>query len=143
MITALSQDSSSTRSAPTLTAAAASPTQPQPAASPLPSPGRARDAFEADEAAAAAEARAAAAAEARAAAALVARGFVNRLFSTLNWTLTEFTVSVGELHHLRGQRSILEVQNQYRRTGLMFELSVNFLRLLEFVVVSAMGCDGL
>jgi hypothetical protein len=65
---------------------------------------------------------------------------VNRLFSTLNWTLTEFTVAVGELHNLRGQRSILEVQNQYRRTGLMFELSVNFLRLLEFVVVSGTVC---
>jgi len=76
---------------------------------------------------------------AAAAAAAVARGFVNRLFTTLNWTLTEFTVAVGELHNLRGQRSILEVQNQYRRTGLMFELSVNFLRLLEFVVVSWLG----
>lgn len=74
--------------------------------------------------------------------AAVARGFVNRLFSTLNWTLTEFTVAVGELHNLRGQRSILEVQNQYRRTGLMFELSVNFLRLLEFVVVSAHALFG-
>jgi hypothetical protein len=73
--------------------------------------------------------------------AAVARGFINRLFTTLNWTLTEFTVAVGELHHLRGQRSILEVQNQYRRTGLMFELSVNFLRLLEFVVVSG-GTSG-
>lgn len=64
------------------------------------------------------------------------KGFLNRLFNTVNWTLTEFTVCVGDLHNLRGRRSILEAQNQYRRTGLMFELSVNFLRILEFVVVS-------
>eukprot|EP00878_Enallax_costatus_P012291 GHUV01012839.1.p1 GENE.GHUV01012839.1~~GHUV01012839.1.p1 ORF type:complete len:1206 (+),score=405.87 GHUV01012839.1:233-3850(+) len=63
------------------------------------------------------------------------KGFLNRLFNTLNWTLTEFTVCVGDLHNLRGRRSILEAQNQYRRTGLMFELSVNFMRILEFVVV--------
>lgn len=140
MITALSQDSSTKSSAPALTAVAASPTQqqqsatvvtPAVAASPLPSPGRAGGAAAGDEAAASA---------ARATTAVVARGFVNRLFSTLNWTLTEFTVAVGELHNLRGQRSILEVQNQYRRTGLMFELSVNFLRLLEFVVVSGVRC---
>eukprot|EP00879_Flechtneria_rotunda_P003084 GHRR01003305.1.p1 GENE.GHRR01003305.1~~GHRR01003305.1.p1 ORF type:complete len:773 (+),score=310.18 GHRR01003305.1:253-2319(+) len=62
------------------------------------------------------------------------KGFLNRLFNTLNWTLTEFTVAVGELHTLRGRRSILEAQNQYRRTGLMFELSVNFMRILEFAV---------
>jgi hypothetical protein len=73
-----------------------------------------------------------------AAAAAVARvsGFLNKLFNTLNWTLTEFSVSVDDLHNLRGRRSILEAQNQYRRTGLMFELSVNFLRILEFAAVS-------
>jgi uncharacterized membrane protein YgcG len=87
-------------------------------------------------AAAAPTASAAAASRGQGSPSPAARGFVNRLLSTLNWTLTEFTVSVGELHSLRGRRSILEVQNQYRRTGLMFELSVNFLRLLEFVVVS-------
>eukprot|EP00775_Hariotina_reticulata_P010985 gene10985-11140_t len=70
------------------------------------------------------------------AAAAHARGFLNRLFSTMNWCLTEFTVSVGDLHSLRGRRSILEAQNHYRRTGLMFELSVTFMRILEFVVVS-------
>jgi Kip1 ubiquitination-promoting complex protein 1 len=81
-------------------------------------------------------AAAAEAAEAEAAAARV-RGFLNKLFNTLNWTLTEFSMSVDDLRNLRGRRSILEAQNQYRRTGLMFELSVNFLRILEFVVVSA------
>jgi Kip1 ubiquitination-promoting complex protein 1 len=74
---------------------------------------------------------------AAAAAAARVRGFLNKLFNTLNWTLTEFSVSVGDLHSLRGRRSILEAQNQYRRTGLMFELSVNFLRILEFAAVSA------
>jgi hypothetical protein len=76
------------------------------------------------------------AAEAAEAAAARVRGFLNKLFNTLNWTLTEFSVSVDDLHNLRGRRSILEAQNQYRRTGLMFELSVNFLRILEFTVVS-------
>lgn len=71
-----------------------------------------------------------------AAAAARTKGFLNRLFNTLNWTLTEFTVCVGDLHNLRGRRSILEAQNQYRRTGLMFELSVNFMRILEFIMVS-------
>jgi hypothetical protein len=79
---------------------------------------------------------------AAAAAAAHARGFLNRLFSTMNWCLTEFTVSVGDLHSLRGRRSILEAQNQYRRTGLMFELSVTFMRILEFVVVSCAGWTG-
>lgn len=77
--------------------------------------------------------------QASAAAAAHARGFLNRLFSTMNWCLTEFTVSVGDLHSLRGRRSILEAQNHYRRTGLMFELSVTFMRILEFVVVSCAG----
>lgn len=104
-----------------------------PFVSPLPSPSSAAAAAAGQDAASSPQPSPAAAASGAAA---VARGFVNRLFSTLNWTLTEFTVAVGELHTLRGQRSILEVQNQYRRTGLMFELSVNFLRLLEFVVVS-------
>jgi hypothetical protein len=72
-----------------------------------------------------------------AAAAVRVRGFLNKLFNTLNWTLTEFSVSVDDLHNLRGRRSILEAQNQYRRTGLMFELSVNFLRILEFAAVSS------
>lgn len=74
--------------------------------------------------------------EAAAAVASRTKGFLNRLLNTLNWTLTEFTVCVGDLHNLRGRRSILEAQNQYRRTGLMFELSVNFMRILEFTVVS-------
>lgn len=121
---------------------AASPTQPQQQQQHDEAPAAATPASSVAGAAGASAAAAAEAAgrqQAVAARAAVARGFVNRLFSTLNWTLTEFTVAVGELHNLRGQRSILEVQNQYRRTGLMFELSVNFLRLLEFVVVSA-GC---
>jgi hypothetical protein len=129
MISLLQQDSSSSSST---AAAAASPTRPQQQQQQQQQQEVALPQPPSPPAAAAATSTAA-----------VARGFINRLFTTLNWTLTEFTVAVGELHHLRGQRSILEVQNQYRRTGLMFELSVNFLRLLEFVVVSGGTPGGL
>jgi Kip1 ubiquitination-promoting complex protein 1 len=69
-------------------------------------------------------------------------GFLNRLFSTLNWTLTEFTSSISELYQQRSSSRLqLEAQQKYRRTILMFELSVNLLRILEFVVVQV-GTEG-
>jgi hypothetical protein len=64
-------------------------------------------------------------------------GFLHRLFSTLNWTLTEFTSSLSDLAAQRGggSRLAMDAQQKYRRTILMFEMSCNLLRVLEFVVV--------
>ncbi|CAD7697383.1 unnamed protein product [Ostreobium quekettii] len=64
-------------------------------------------------------------------------GFLNRLFNTLNWTVTEMTVTIKEINditHARGVvRGIAEVQRQYRKATVLFNLSINLLRMLELV----------
>lgn len=58
--------------------------------------------------------------------------FVNRLFNTLNWTVTEFSVAVKEMQDSNvphGQ--IPELQQQ--KCNIMYELSCNLLRILEFL----------
>ncbi|KAH7290123.1 hypothetical protein KP509_30G032900 [Ceratopteris richardii] len=56
--------------------------------------------------------------------------FLNRLFNTLNWTVTEFSVSMKELQEQSEQRQIGELQQ--RKCSIMFELSCNLERILEF-----------
>lgn len=67
-------------------------------------------------------------------------GFLNRLFNTLNWTVTELTVTLGEVdEHV--ERSAMMGSNQgnpdvirlYRKASVLFNLSINLLRLLELV----------
>ncbi|KAK8966827.1 E3 ubiquitin-protein ligase RKP [Platanthera guangdongensis] len=53
--------------------------------------------------------------------------FLNRLFNTLSWTMTEFSVSIREM-----QESYQIGDLQQRKCAVVFELSCNLARLLEF-----------
>ncbi|GMH14941.1 hypothetical protein Nepgr_016782 [Nepenthes gracilis] len=53
--------------------------------------------------------------------------FLNRLFNTLSWTMTEFSVSIREMHE-KSQVS----EFQQRKCGVIFDLSCNLARILEF-----------
>ncbi|XP_002974307.2 E3 ubiquitin-protein ligase RKP [Selaginella moellendorffii] len=55
--------------------------------------------------------------------------FLNRLFNTLNWTVSEFSVSIKEMHD-HDHRQVPEFQQ--RKCAIMFELSCNLERILEF-----------
>mmetsp|Transcript_34159 Transcript_34159/g.87346 ORF Transcript_34159/g.87346 Transcript_34159/m.87346 type:complete len:796 (-) Transcript_34159:86-2473(-) len=61
--------------------------------------------------------------------------FLNRLFNTLNWTITEFTVACKELRDISqaGGRRVPDLQQHQRKCTIMFELSVNLERILEFI----------
>ena len=65
---------------------------------------------------------------------------MNRLFTIMNWTATEFTVAMKEIQEreeslVRGlPPTSSDLTQQQRKCSIMFELSVNLLRLLEFVV---------
>lgn len=56
--------------------------------------------------------------------------FLNRLFNTLNWTITEFSVSMKELQDQSEQRQVPDLQQ--RKCSIMFELSCNLEKILEF-----------
>ncbi|KAF5749930.1 E3 ubiquitin-protein ligase RKP [Tripterygium wilfordii] len=53
--------------------------------------------------------------------------FLNRLFNTLSWTMTEFSVSVREM-----QEKYQVVDFQQRKCCVIFDLSCNLARILEF-----------
>ncbi|XP_043721494.1 E3 ubiquitin-protein ligase RKP-like [Telopea speciosissima] len=53
--------------------------------------------------------------------------FLNRLFNTLSWTMTEFSVSVREMQE---KYQVLELQQ--RKCIIIFDLSCNLARVLEF-----------
>ncbi|XP_042506363.1 E3 ubiquitin-protein ligase RKP-like isoform X1 [Macadamia integrifolia] len=53
--------------------------------------------------------------------------FLNRLFNTLSWTMTEFSVSVREMQE---KYQVLELQQ--RKCIVIFDLSCNLARVLEF-----------
>ncbi|KAG7637012.1 E3 ubiquitin-protein ligase RKP [Arabidopsis thaliana] len=53
--------------------------------------------------------------------------FLNRLFNTLSWTITEFSVSVREM-----QEKYQVMEFQQRKCCVIFELSSNLARVLEF-----------
>ncbi|KNA19170.1 hypothetical protein SOVF_064060 [Spinacia oleracea] len=53
--------------------------------------------------------------------------FLNRLFNTLSWTMTEFSVSIREMQE---KNHILEFQQ--RKCSAIFDLSCNLARILEF-----------
>ncbi|KAK1301797.1 E3 ubiquitin-protein ligase RKP [Acorus calamus] len=54
-------------------------------------------------------------------------GFLNRLFNTLSWTMTEFSVAVREMQE---NYPVLELQQ--RKCSVVFDLSCNLARVLEF-----------
>ncbi|OVA13673.1 B30.2/SPRY domain [Macleaya cordata] len=53
--------------------------------------------------------------------------FLNRLFNTLSWTMTEFSVSVREM-----QEKYQVIDLQQRKCSIIFDLSCNLARVLEF-----------
>ncbi|CAJ2641673.1 unnamed protein product [Trifolium pratense] len=53
--------------------------------------------------------------------------FLNRLFNTLSWAMTEFSVSVREM-----QEKYQVMEFQQRKCGVIFDLSCNLARILEF-----------
>ncbi|KAJ4966187.1 hypothetical protein NE237_018036 [Protea cynaroides] len=53
--------------------------------------------------------------------------FLNRLFNTLSWTMTEFSVSIREMQE---KYQVLELQQ--RKYIVIFDLSCNLARVLEF-----------
>lgn len=55
--------------------------------------------------------------------------FLNRVFDNLNWTMTEFGLSLSEVD---SQQDEMGLAQTHRKCTIMFELSVNLLRVLEF-----------
>ncbi|KAK4765336.1 hypothetical protein SAY86_026426 [Trapa natans] len=53
--------------------------------------------------------------------------FLNRLFNTLSWTMTEFSISVREM-----QEEYQVSEFHQRKCGIIFDLSCNLARVLEF-----------
>ncbi|CDP12918.1 unnamed protein product [Coffea canephora] len=53
--------------------------------------------------------------------------FLNRLFNTLSWSMTEFSVSIREM-----QENYQVVEFQQRKCSVIFDLSCNLARVLEF-----------
>ncbi|KAG1334510.1 E3 ubiquitin-protein ligase RKP [Cocos nucifera] len=53
--------------------------------------------------------------------------FLNRLFNTLSWSMTEFSVSIREM-----QESYQVGDLQQRKCGVVFDLSCSLARILEF-----------
>ncbi|CAN4125570.1 unnamed protein product [Withania somnifera] len=53
--------------------------------------------------------------------------FLNRLFNTLSWAMTEFSVSIREM-----QESYKVLEFQQRKCTVIFDLSCNLARVLEF-----------
>lgn len=53
--------------------------------------------------------------------------FLNRLFNTLSWTMTEFSVSIREM-----QEKFQVPEFQQRKCSVIFDLSCNLARILEF-----------
>ncbi|KAJ7543067.1 hypothetical protein O6H91_09G024000 [Diphasiastrum complanatum] len=56
--------------------------------------------------------------------------FLNRLFNTLNWTVSEFSVSIKEMQEPSDHQQVPELQQ--KKCMIMFELSCNLERILEF-----------
>ena len=60
--------------------------------------------------------------------------FLDRLFNTLNWTITEFSVACKDLlEDQRSNRLTPEGRQHQRKCTVMFELSVTLERVLEFI----------
>ncbi|XP_073388310.1 E3 ubiquitin-protein ligase RKP [Physcomitrium patens] len=57
--------------------------------------------------------------------------FLNRLFNTLNWTITEFSITIKEMQEHSDLCQVSE--SHQRKCSIMFELSCNLERLLEFL----------
>lgn len=65
---------------------------------------------------------------------------MNRLFNTLNWTVTELTVTFSEVDEqlerlamAGASQGTTDVVRSYRKASVLFNLSINLLRLLELI----------
>ena len=59
--------------------------------------------------------------------------FLDRLFNTLNWTVTEFGVTLKEALEGGSRARQHETRQRRRKCAVMFELSVTLTRVLEFL----------
>jgi Kip1 ubiquitination-promoting complex protein 1 len=59
--------------------------------------------------------------------------FLDRLFNTLNWTVTEFGVTLKEALEGASRARQHETRQRRRKCAVMFELSVTLTRVLEFL----------
>lgn len=59
--------------------------------------------------------------------------FLNRLFNTLNWTITEFIAVLKEVLQQNARRPGEDSSAAPRRAAVMFDLSIQLARLLEFL----------
>jgi len=59
--------------------------------------------------------------------------FLNKVFNNLNWAITDFGVSIKECQSAVSKGSSPELQQAQRKCNVMFELSVNLLRVLELI----------
>ncbi len=51
--------------------------------------------------------------------------FLNQLLTTLNWTVTEFTVALGDLPSAAAPHHARDLPAQHRKCNVMFELAVS------------------
>uniref|UniRef100_A0A061R568 RING-type E3 ubiquitin transferase n=1 Tax=Tetraselmis sp. GSL018 TaxID=582737 RepID=A0A061R568_9CHLO len=64
--------------------------------------------------------------------------FLQRLLNILNWTMTEFAVACNDLQELNREHTghrVPNLQQHQRKCRIMFELSVNLERIVEFVAL--------
>ena len=65
--------------------------------------------------------------------------FLDRLFNTLNWTITELGVTLKEMLETRDRGSPHDARQRRRKCTVMFELSVTLERVLEFLTLELPG----
>ena len=61
--------------------------------------------------------------------------FLNKLFNMLNWTVTEFSVALKDIMEIVRRRQFTDIQQQQRKWTIMYELSINLERILEFLTL--------
>lgn len=65
----------------------------------------------------------------------VLASFLNKLFNMLNWTVTEFSVALKDIMEIVRRRQFPDIQQQQRKWTIMYELSLNLERILEFLTL--------
>ena len=66
--------------------------------------------------------------------------FLDRLFNTLNWTITEFSVAMKEMMDITAtRRTSPDIRQHQRKCTVMFELSITLERVIEFLTLELPG----
>jgi len=63
------------------------------------------------------------------------RGFLNHIFNNLNWTVTEFHVSLKEIEDAAKKRLSGDLRDLQRKCNITFELSTHLFRVLELLTL--------